>query len=286
MVRKKVKLAFMENNTKRRVSYRKRQEGFLTKACELNTLCDVELATLVNSPYHNEPKFFPNHEDATGIFTKFIDLPEEKKSKNMKTQEKITMKRNEKIKNELEKPEDLNDLCYVINKNLKLINDRIKAKTHEEGSTSNAPQPIAGPTDSSGTSFDMSWAPLLAPVDTPVLSEIPLLVPSTLPSGTNFKRARAPLNLVPDVTPTSMVPLTAPLMALSSDHAQVPSLLSSQRYPEMAYSMAYPMSSPMLIPPMAPQINSSTNIPSMSASMPMENNVNGSFGIPQESFIF
>uniref|UniRef100_M1C7X4 Type I MADS box transcription factor n=1 Tax=Solanum tuberosum TaxID=4113 RepID=M1C7X4_SOLTU len=306
MVRKKVKLAFMENNTERRVSYRKRQKGFLGKARELNTLCDVELATLVNSPYHNEPEVFPNHEAATGMFTKFIDLPEEKKSKNMKTHEKITEKRIEKIENELEKlrketkkmeytnqmygllngeeitnsrhPEDLNDLCYVINKNLKLINDGIKAKTHEEGSTSNASQPIAGPMDSSGTSFDMSWAPLLAPFDAPVLSEIPFLVSSTVPCGTNFERPRAPLNLVPDVTPTSMVPLMAPLMVPSNapaqipqfkfplttppqmvplvDLSQVPSLLSSQRYPEMAYpilptTMAYPMPSPMITPPMS-----------------------------------
>ncbi|XP_015169316.1 agamous-like MADS-box protein AGL65 [Solanum tuberosum] len=215
MVRQKVKLAFMENNTERRVSYRKRQKGFLTKARELNTLCDVELATLINSPYHNEPEVFPNHEATTGIFTKFIDLPEERKSKNMKTQEKITMKRIEKIENELEN----------------LINDGIKAKTHEEGSTSNALQPIAGPMDSGGTSFDMPWAPLLALVDAPILSEIPLLVPSTVPSGTNFKKPRAPLNLVLDVTPTSMVPLTAPLMALSRDPTQVPQLMFPLRTP-------------------------------------------------------
>ncbi|WMV09733.1 hypothetical protein MTR67_003118 [Solanum verrucosum] len=341
MVRMKVKFAFIENNTKRRVSYRKRQKGFLTKVRELNTLCYVELDTLVNSPYHNEPELFPNHEAATGMFTKFIDLPEEKKSKNKKTHEKITEKRIEKIEKELEKvrkenkkmeytnqmygllngeempnsshPEDLNDLCYVINKNLKLINDGIKAKTHEEGSTSNAPQPIAEPMDFGGTSFDMSWAPLLAPVDAPVLSEIPLLVPSIVPSGSNFERPMAPLNLVPYVTPTSMVPLTAPLMDPSSAPAQVPQFMfplrtppqmvpfvdlsqvssssSSQRYPEMAYpilstTMAYPMPSPMItpttsnlvFPPMAPQIEPSTNIPSMSASVPMKNNVNSLFG--------
>ncbi|KAG5632550.1 hypothetical protein H5410_004267 [Solanum commersonii] len=183
-------------------------------------------------------------------------------------------------------PEDLNDLCYAINKNFKLINDGIKAKTHNEGSTSNAPQPIAGPMDSGGTSFDMSSAPLLAPVDALVLSEIPLLVSSTVPSGTNFERPRAPLNSVPDVAATSMIPLTAPLMVLS--------LLSSQRYPEMAYpilptTMAYPMPSPMITPPMsnlvfpptAPQIVPLINILSMSASVPMANNVDGSLGIPQ-----
>ncbi|XP_049400069.1 agamous-like MADS-box protein AGL80 [Solanum stenotomum] len=331
MGRTKVKFAFIENNTKRRVSYRKRKKGFLTKARELNTLCDVELATLVNSPYNNEPGMFPNHEAATDIFTKFFDLPEKERSKNMKTQENIITKRIEKIENELEKVrkenkkmeytnqmygllngeempnsmhlEDLNDLCYVINKNLKLIDDVIEAKTHEEGSTSNAPQPIAGLMDSRGTNFDMSWSPLLAPVDTPALSEIPLLVPSTVPSGTNFERPRAPLNLVPDVTPTSIVPLTAPLMGPSSAPTQVPQFMfplrtppqmvpfvdlsqvrsssSSQRYPKMTYTMAYPMSSSMLVLPMAPQTNPLTNILSMSASVPMEKNVNGSFDIPR-----
>ncbi|KAG5627371.1 hypothetical protein H5410_012589 [Solanum commersonii] len=278
----KVKFAFIENNTKRRVSYRKREKGFLTKARELNTLCNVELATIVNSPYNNEPEMFPNHEATTDIFTKFIDLSEEDKSKNMKTQENIITKRIEKFENELEKVrkenkkteytnqmygllngeempnsmhlEALNDLCYVINKNLKLMDDMIEAKTHEEGFTLNAPQLTVGPMDS-------------------VLSEIPLLVPSTVPSGTNFERPRPPL-LVPNVTPTSMVPLMAPLMGPSSaptqvtqfmfplrtppqmvqfvDLSQIPSSSSSQRYPEMAYTMDYPMSSSMLVLPMAP----------------------------------
>ncbi|XP_015081309.1 uncharacterized protein LOC107024890 [Solanum pennellii] len=325
MGRKKVKLAFIENNTERKVSYRKRIKGFLTKARELNILCDVEMATLVNSPYQNEPEIFPNHEASTDLFTKFSNLPEEDKSKNMKTQENVIMKRIKKIEKELEKvrqenkkmeytnhmygllngeempnskhPEYLNDLCYVINKNLKLIDDSIEAKTHEEGSTSNAPQPFVGPMDSGGTNFDISWAPLLAHVDDPVLSEIPLLVPSTVPGRTNFERPRAPLELVPDVTPTSMVPLTAPLMGPSSASAQVPEFMfplktpsdlslvssssSSQRYPEIAYTMAYPMSSPMLVPPVSLQLDHSMNILSMSASGPVENNVNDSFVIPK-----
>ncbi|KAH0650665.1 hypothetical protein KY290_031526 [Solanum tuberosum] len=225
MVRKKVKLAFIENNTERRVSYRKRQKEFLTKARELNsTLYDVELATFINSLYHKKPEVFSNHEAATSTFTKFEDLPETDKSKDITTQEKQIMKRINKIENELEKVkkenkkmeftnqmygllngeempnsmhrEDLSDLSYVINKSLKQITDAIKAKTHEEGSTLNAPQTIVGPMDSGVTSSDMSWAPLLAPVDAPVLSEIPLLVTFTVPSGTNFERPRAPLNLV------------------------------------------------------------------------------------------
>ncbi|XP_004243899.1 MADS-box transcription factor PHERES 1-like [Solanum lycopersicum] len=209
MVKKKVKLAFIENNTERRVSYRKRQKEFLTKARELNTPCDVELATFIDSPYHKKAE----------VFSKFKDLT---------TQEKQLTKRINEIENEIEKvrkenkkmeytnqmygllngeqipnrmnPEDLSGLTYVINKSLKQINDAIKAKSHEDGSTSTAPQTIGGLMDSSVTSSDMSWDPLLAPVDAPVLSEIPLLVPSIVTSETNFEKPSAPLNSV-HVTP-------------------------------------------------------------------------------------
>ncbi|WMV10899.1 hypothetical protein MTR67_004284 [Solanum verrucosum] len=118
--------------------------------------------------------------------------------------------------------------------------------------------------DSGGTNFDMSWAPLLAPVDAPALSEIPLLVPSTIPSGTNFERPRAPL-LVPNV----------------------PSLSSSQRY--LPTTMACLMPSPMITPPMSnlvfppttPQIDPLIDILFIGASVPMDNNVNVLFGIPR-----
>ncbi|KAK4713867.1 hypothetical protein R3W88_019774 [Solanum pinnatisectum] len=203
MVRKKVKLAFIENNTERRVSYRKRQKEFLTKARELNsTLCDVELATFINGPYHKEPEVFPNHEATTSAFTKINKIENElekvrKENKKMElTNQMYGLLNGEEMPNSMH-PEDLSDLSYVINKSLKQINDAIKAKTHEEGSTSNVTQTIVGPMDSGVTSSDMSWAPLFAPVDAPVLSEIPLLVTFTVPSGTNFERPRAPLNLVP-----------------------------------------------------------------------------------------
>ncbi|KAG5627369.1 hypothetical protein H5410_012587 [Solanum commersonii] len=151
-------------------------------------------------------------------------------------------------------PEDFNDHCYVINKNLKLIDDAIEAKTHEEGSTSNAPQPTAGPMDSVGTNFDMSWSPLLALVDAPVLSEIPLLVPSTVPSGTNFERP--------------MLPLTAPLMGPSSAPTQMPQFM-------------FPLRTPPQMVPFVDILQVPSSSSSQSALVPMEYNVNGSFGIPQ-----
>uniref|UniRef100_A0A3Q7GRD9 MADS-box domain-containing protein n=1 Tax=Solanum lycopersicum TaxID=4081 RepID=A0A3Q7GRD9_SOLLC len=54
MPRKKVILALIENETERKLSYKKRLIGLLKKAEELNTLCDIEMALIVYSPYGDE----------------------------------------------------------------------------------------------------------------------------------------------------------------------------------------------------------------------------------------
>ncbi|XP_049393117.1 agamous-like MADS-box protein AGL80 [Solanum stenotomum] len=160
MPRKKVKLAFIENSTARKVSYKKRQKGFLTKARELSTLCNVEIAAVIYSPYHNEPMIFPNNDFVTNTFTRFQELSELEKSKNMVTQENFTKQRIQKMEEQLGKVRkenrvrnftnkmyemlngedipngihvyDLNDLSYVINQNLKQVSEAIKTKVNGE----------------------------------------------------------------------------------------------------------------------------------------------------------
>ncbi|KAK6793520.1 hypothetical protein RDI58_006973 [Solanum bulbocastanum] len=164
MARKKVKLAFIENSTARKVSYRKRHKGFLTKTHELNTLCNVEIAAVIYSPYHNKPMIFPNNNVVTNTFTRFQELSELEKSKNMVTQENFTKQRIQKMEEQLGKVRkenrvreftnkmyemlngedipnvyDLNDLSYVINQNLKQVSEAIKAKVNGEGTTLSTP---------------------------------------------------------------------------------------------------------------------------------------------------
>ncbi|KAM3324260.1 hypothetical protein P3S67_005411 [Capsicum chacoense] len=86
MGRKKVKLAFIENINERKASYKKRLKGFIKKAHELKTLCNVEMAAIICSPYHIEPEVIPNNDVAISTFTKFRELPDFKQSKNMVTQ--------------------------------------------------------------------------------------------------------------------------------------------------------------------------------------------------------
>lgn len=68
MPRNKGSLALVENEFDRKVSYRKREKGFLKKAHELSTLFDVEIVVVIDSPYNNEPPMFPNYNAAINTF--------------------------------------------------------------------------------------------------------------------------------------------------------------------------------------------------------------------------
>ncbi|WMV12896.1 hypothetical protein MTR67_006281 [Solanum verrucosum] len=92
-------IGLIENITKRKISFKKRHKTFLKRAFELNTICDVELAIIVNSPDHDEPKIFPNNDDVISSFEKFRNFP----AKSTMTQEELTKQRIEKIEEQLQK---------------------------------------------------------------------------------------------------------------------------------------------------------------------------------------
>ncbi|MCD7453198.1 hypothetical protein HAX54_020003 [Datura stramonium] len=199
MARKKMRFALIESIIERKASYKKRHKGFLKKANELSTtLCDVEIAIVIYSPYHNEPKVFPNHDAAINTLTKFRELTTLEQSKDMMTQEEFTKQRIKKMEKQLQKvrkknrvkeftskmyeilngkdilpdmhPYDLNDLSYVINQNLKQVSEAIKVKAYKEGSTSNASQPIVEAMIPDGTSSERPRTPMLAPTSASSIS--------------------------------------------------------------------------------------------------------------------
>ncbi|PHT58861.1 hypothetical protein CQW23_01224 [Capsicum baccatum] len=278
MGRKKVKLAFIENINERKSSYKKRLKGFIKKAHELETLCNVEMAAIICSPYHIEPKVIPNNDVAISTFTKFRELPDFKQSKNMVTQKKFTEERKVKLEEQLRKIRkenrvkdltnkmyemlngkdtqvcmslnNLNDLYYVINENIKKVSEMMKGQGGGESSTSNYQQPTIGPMVPSGSIFEGPRDPLLYPTGTPVLV-VPLVDPLIIPSRDNFERPRAPL-LDSDVASMEMIPSEASSLVPLAYTSQV-----SQ-----------------------PQINPSMSLPLMDASVPMNNNENYSVGFP------
>jgi len=97
-----------------------------------------------------------------------------------------------------------------MNQNLKKICE-LKIKADEEGSTSNASQPISRSMVLGGTSLERSTTPLSAHSDGPV-SLVSLVSPSTVQTRTNSQGLISPL-LVPAVDPIwedTVAPLTIP----------------------------------------------------------------------------
>ncbi|XP_069155708.1 agamous-like MADS-box protein AGL80 [Solanum lycopersicum] len=126
------------------------------------------MALVIYSPYSNEPKVFPNLVLPINTFQKFKEFEALERSKYMVNKEEFTKKRIKKLqKKQLKVRKEnrikeitndmlevlngkiiyidmnlfyLNDLSYVIKKNLQLIRETMKENGGDEGSTSNVPQ--------------------------------------------------------------------------------------------------------------------------------------------------
>ncbi|XP_074293793.1 agamous-like MADS-box protein AGL80 [Silene latifolia] len=89
MARKKVKLQFIENDTARKVTYKKRVRGLVKKTQELSILCGVDVCTIVYSPYDEAPVVWPSSEvEASRILVEYKRKPDlDQQSQRKLTQE-------------------------------------------------------------------------------------------------------------------------------------------------------------------------------------------------------
>ncbi|MBA0841205.1 hypothetical protein Goarm_003708 [Gossypium armourianum] len=78
-----VKLAWIANNTSRRVSLKKRRLGLVKKVMELTTLCGIEACLVIYSPDEQEPVVWPSQEEARRLIKKFYQVPEIERIKKM-----------------------------------------------------------------------------------------------------------------------------------------------------------------------------------------------------------
>ncbi|KAL8542757.1 hypothetical protein ACS0TY_003584 [Phlomoides rotata] len=153
MTRKKVKLAFITNDSARKATFKKRKKGLMKKVSELSTLCGIESCAIVYSPYEAQPDVWPDVRGAQRVLSQFKRLPEMEQSKKMATQESLLRQRMSKAAEQLKKvgkdnrekeithlmyqclagkglqglglPE-LNDMGWLIDQNLKEICKRIE----------------------------------------------------------------------------------------------------------------------------------------------------------------
>ncbi|XP_051132743.1 agamous-like MADS-box protein AGL80 [Andrographis paniculata] len=152
MTRKKVKLAYIINDSARKATYKKRKKGLIKKVSELSTLCGIDACAIIYSPYDSQPEVWPDARGAHRVLTQFKRMPEMEQSKKMMNQEGFIRGRISKAADQLKKVQkdnrekeithlmfqcltgkalqglplpDLNDLGWLIDQNLKEIYKRI-----------------------------------------------------------------------------------------------------------------------------------------------------------------
>ncbi|XP_012465436.2 agamous-like MADS-box protein AGL80 [Gossypium raimondii] len=88
MSRKKIKLAYITNDSARKTTYKKRSKGLLKKVREITTLCGIQAFVVINSPdFGSQAEVWPSLEDARRLLSEFKKLPLSKQNKNMVNQE-------------------------------------------------------------------------------------------------------------------------------------------------------------------------------------------------------
>lgn len=152
MTRKKVKLAFIANDSARKATFKKRKKGLMKKVSELSTLCGIDACAIIYSPYESQPEVWPNTAGAQRVLTQFKRMPEMEQSKKMVNQEGFIRQRIAKAAEQLKKQckdnrekemtevmyqcltgrglqnlamGDLHDLGWLVDQNLKEIHKRI-----------------------------------------------------------------------------------------------------------------------------------------------------------------
>ncbi|PNX95367.1 agamous-like mads-box protein agl80-like [Trifolium pratense] len=160
MARKKVKLAYITHDSKRRGTFKKRKNGLFKKLNEISTLCGIEACAIIFSQNDHLPEVWPSPWGVQKVLSRFKSLSEMEQRKKMLNQESFLKQRIEKGQEQLKKQRnenrkkemtnlmfqcvnaahiignvglnDLNDLSWMIDQNLKQIERRTNETQAEE----------------------------------------------------------------------------------------------------------------------------------------------------------
>ncbi|XP_019191069.1 PREDICTED: agamous-like MADS-box protein AGL80 [Ipomoea nil] len=170
MTRKKVKLAFITNDSARKATLKKRKKGLMKKVSELSTLCGIDACAIIYSPYENQPEVWPSTAGAQRVVAQFKRMPEMEQSKKMVNQEGFIRQRIAKASEQLKKQHkenrekeitevmyqcltgkglhsliltDLNDLAWLLDQKLKEISKKMEDLKKAAPPAAAASQPAA-----------------------------------------------------------------------------------------------------------------------------------------------
>ncbi|XP_061371052.1 agamous-like MADS-box protein AGL80 [Gastrolobium bilobum] len=167
MARKRVKLAFKVNDSVRKATYKKKKNGMMKKLKEICTVYGIEACAIVYKPHARQPDIWPSPEGVKKVLSRFAQVPELDRRRNMMNPESYlsqmirkAKKRLEKIREENRQKEktlrmyqylksgkipdnltkaELKDLANVIDQQMKEIKEKMaelgKAETAQSQST-------------------------------------------------------------------------------------------------------------------------------------------------------
>ncbi|XP_058077535.1 agamous-like MADS-box protein AGL80 [Magnolia sinica] len=153
MARRKIKLAWIANDSARKSTFKKRKKGLIKKVEQLSILCDVDACVIIDSPYEPQTEVWPSSDDVRRVVLNFKSLPEMERCRKMVNQEGFLRQRIMKLRDQLKRQqrenreaeisilmseclvgkglhgvciEDLNDLAWMVEAKLKLVQKRIE----------------------------------------------------------------------------------------------------------------------------------------------------------------
>ncbi|KAK2403838.1 agamous MADS-box protein AGL80 [Trifolium repens] len=89
MTRRKVKIAFISDDSTRRATYNRRKKGIIKKVAELTTLCDISACVIISNPFNSETEFWPNQEGAKEVIERYQNSSVKDATKNVNQQSLI-----------------------------------------------------------------------------------------------------------------------------------------------------------------------------------------------------
>ncbi|XP_040993164.1 agamous-like MADS-box protein AGL80 [Juglans microcarpa x Juglans regia] len=155
MTRKKVKLAYITNDSARKATFKKRKKGLMKKMSELSTLCGIQTCAIIYCPYDSQPEVWPSAMGVQRAIVRFKKMPEAEQSRKMVNQDSFLRQRISKAEEQLKKQQrenrekemtqvmyrslvgdqglqnlsvvDLKDLGWLVEKNIEEIEEKIKS---------------------------------------------------------------------------------------------------------------------------------------------------------------
>ncbi|KAL0828197.1 hypothetical protein Bca101_051875 [Brassica carinata] len=130
MTRQKVKMAFIENESSRKATYKKRKRGILKKANELATLCGVPVGVIIDSPYDLTPESISKATETCKKLTK--------ENKELEMKEVMFDCLSGKTSPPRIEKSDLRGCGNVIEQYLRNLNRRIEILSKNDGASSSS----------------------------------------------------------------------------------------------------------------------------------------------------